>query len=129
MKKILIYGVGSLSNRGCEALVNSTISQIDRDTKISLATFDYNNDKDKVNSAVSKVVNHYINKETDLDITNQYINEWLTIGLNITSNTATVYLGTRQGIYECILNNLSLTINDIEEIVFDSNNCSLYCRK
>ena len=67
MKKILIYGVGSLSNRGCEALVNSTISQIDRNTKISLATFDYKNDKDKVSKVVDKVVNHYLNKESDFD--------------------------------------------------------------
>lgn len=67
MKKILIYGVGSLSNRGCEALVNSTISQIDKDVEISLATFDYNNDKDKVSKTVNKVINHYINKEADFD--------------------------------------------------------------
>ena len=28
-KKILLYGIGSLQNRGCEALVNSTITQFD----------------------------------------------------------------------------------------------------
>lgn len=67
MKKVLIYGVGSLSNRGCEALVNSTISQIDKNVSISLATFDYRNDRDKVGSIVNKVVNHYINKDSDFD--------------------------------------------------------------
>lgn len=67
MKKVLIYGVGSLSNRGCEALVNSTIAQIDKNISISLATFDYANDKEKVSHRVSKVINHYLNKESDFD--------------------------------------------------------------
>lgn len=56
MKKVLIYGVGSLSNRGCEALVNSTISQIDKNVSISLASFDYENDKKKVDSRVKKLL-------------------------------------------------------------------------
>lgn len=67
MKKILIYGVGSLSNRGCEALVNSTISQIDKNVSISLATFDYKNDKDNFDKRIKRVVNHHIDKESDFD--------------------------------------------------------------
>lgn len=67
MKKVLIYGVGSLSNRGCEALVNSTIAQIDKNVSISLASFDYENDKEKVSPRVTKVINHYLNKESDFD--------------------------------------------------------------
>lgn len=59
MKKILIYGVGPLSNRGCEALVNSTISQIDKNVSISLATFHCKTDKDKFDNRI-KVVNHHI---------------------------------------------------------------------
>lgn len=97
-------------------------------TKILSNSKDITNEIEDVSWGIknNKLYLRAINKETDLDITNQYLNEWLTVGLNIASNTATVYLGTRQGIYECILNNLSLTINDMEEIVFDSNNCSLY---
>lgn len=97
-------------------------------TKILSNSKDITNEIEDVSWGIknNKLYLRAINKETDLDITNQYINEWLTIGLNITSNTATVYLGTRQGIYKCTLNNLSLTIDDMEEIVFDSNNCSLY---
>lgn len=97
-------------------------------TKILSNSKDITNEIEDVSWGIknNKLYLKAINKETDLDITNQYINEWLTIGLNITSNTATVYLGTRQGIYKCTLNNLSLTIDDMEEIVFDSNNCSLY---
>lgn len=67
MKKVLIYGVGSLSNRGCEALVNSTIAQIDKNVSISLASFDFENDKKKVSDRVKKIVNHYRNKESDFD--------------------------------------------------------------
>ena len=67
MKKILIYGVGPLSNRGCEALVNSTISQIDKNVSISLATFDYKNDKDNFDKRIKRVVNHHIDKESDFD--------------------------------------------------------------
>ncbi len=67
MKKVLIYGVGPLSNRGCEALVNSTISQIDKNVSISLATFDYKNDKDNFDKRIKRVVNHHIDKESDFD--------------------------------------------------------------
>ena len=67
MKKILIYGVGSLSNRGCEALVNSTICQIDKNIEISLATFDYKNDKDCFDKRIKKIVNHHIDKVEDFD--------------------------------------------------------------
>lgn len=67
MKKVLIYGVGPLSNRDCEALVNSTISQIDKNVSISLATFGYKEDKDRFDKRIKKVVNHHIDKESDFD--------------------------------------------------------------
>lgn len=67
MKKVLIYGVGPLSNRGCEALVNSTISQIDKNVEISLATFGYKNDKNSFDKRINKVINHYIKDESELD--------------------------------------------------------------
>ena len=43
-KKILLYGIGSLRNKGCEAIVDSVIEQIN-EAEIVLATFDYENDK------------------------------------------------------------------------------------
>ena len=58
-KKILIYGIGSLQNRGCEALVNSTISQIDSDVELTAATFDYEHDKNMYRDRIKKIVNHY----------------------------------------------------------------------
>ena len=66
-KKILIYGVSTFKNRGVEAIINSTLGQIDtKDYDITLASYDlpYNSNKytDKV-----KYVDHYrmndLNKE------------------------------------------------------------------
>ena len=57
-KKILLYGIGSLQNRGCEALVNSTIAQFDSTDEIVAATFDYEDRKStRLNS--SHVSNSY----------------------------------------------------------------------
>lgn len=65
-KKILIYGIGSLQNRGCEALVNSTINQIDKDVEIVAATFDYEHDKDMYKKRIKKFVNHHRHNPEDL---------------------------------------------------------------
>ena len=65
-KKILIYGVSTYKNRGVEAIVNSTLNQIDTSKyDISIASYDlsYNTKfyKDKV-----KYIDHYkINNLTD----------------------------------------------------------------
>lgn len=64
-KKILIYGIGSLQNKGCEALVNSTINQIPQDVEISLATFDYKHDKNFYNKHISKIVDHHRQDEKE----------------------------------------------------------------
>lgn len=65
MKKILIYGIGSLKNRGCEALVNSSIYQIDPKVELSVATFNYKEDKNMFKDRIKKTVNHYKNKEEE----------------------------------------------------------------
>lgn len=62
-KKILLYGIGSLQNRGCEALVNSTIAQFDPTDEIVAATFDYENDKDMYKDKIKKFVNHHKHDE------------------------------------------------------------------
>lgn len=66
------------------------------------------------------------NKESRTSIKEVQINEWITIGVTITSSNAIIYLGTRQGIYSCSLNNLSLTANNIGDLLYDNNNCCLY---
>lgn len=65
VKKILIYGIGSLQNRGCEALVNSTIAQIDPNLDIVAATFDYEHDKDMYKDRIKYFVDHHKQKEED----------------------------------------------------------------
>lgn len=65
MKKILIYGIGSLQNRGCEALVNSTIAQIDPKVDIVAATFDYEHDKDMYKERIKCFIDHHKQKEED----------------------------------------------------------------
>lgn len=62
-KKILLYGIGSLQNRGCEALVNSTIAQFDSTDEIVAATFDYENDKDMYKDKIKKFVSHHKHDE------------------------------------------------------------------
>ncbi len=59
-KKILLYGIGTYKNRGIEAILQSTINQIDK-TKydIEVATFDYNYNKKYYNKDITKYINHY----------------------------------------------------------------------
>lgn len=66
------------------------------------------------------------NKENKTSIKEIQLDEWMTIGIVITSSNATIYLGTKQGMYSCSLSNLSLIANNIGDILFDNNNCSLY---
>lgn len=66
MKKILIYGINSLKNRGCEALVNSTIYQIDKDVELTAATFDYDHDKEFYKDRIKKWVKHHKHDEKDM---------------------------------------------------------------
>lgn len=59
-KNILMYGVSTYKNRGVEAIINSTINQIDiNDYNISLASFDYEYNKEFYNNKISKQIKHY----------------------------------------------------------------------
>ena len=59
VKKILLYGIGSLQNKGCEALVNSTIAQINPNIDIVAATFDYEHNKNMYKDRINHFVNHH----------------------------------------------------------------------
>ena len=58
-KKILIYGVSTFKNRGVEAIINSTLGQIDtKDYDITLASYDLPYNTNKYTDRV-KYVDHY----------------------------------------------------------------------
>lgn len=67
VKKILLYGIGSLQNRGCEALVNSTIAQINTDAEIVAATFDYKHDKNMYKDRIKYFVDHHKQNEEEFN--------------------------------------------------------------
>lgn len=68
-KKILLYGVSTYKNRGVEALVQSTINQINKDNyEISIASFDHEYNKDYYKKDVNKYIKHY--KKTE-DLTDR----------------------------------------------------------
>ncbi len=64
-KKMLIYGIGSLQNRGCEALVDSTLNQIGDEYEIKAATFDYEHDKDMYKGKIKKFLDHHKQNEEE----------------------------------------------------------------
>ena len=46
MKKVLLYGIGSFQNRGVEAIIKSTIDQMDESYEVKAATlYNYYNSK------------------------------------------------------------------------------------
>lgn len=63
MKKILLYGIGSYKNRGVEAIVQSALNQLPKDTKIDVASYDINYNKTKYKDKVNKYINHRITYE------------------------------------------------------------------
>lgn len=67
MKNILIYGLNSFKNRGCEALLLSTEKIIKKQSnyKITAATFDFNYNKKFHNEILKGYVKHY-KKESEL---------------------------------------------------------------
>ena len=71
LKKILIYGLGPMKNRGCEALAKTVINQIDDSKNITVATFNYEEDKNRFGNKVSKVINHYKNDESKFTLEEQ----------------------------------------------------------
>ena len=66
-QKILLYGVGTFKNKGCEALVNSTINQIENNARIVAASFDYKNDKNMYKEKIEKFVDHHKHDEQKFD--------------------------------------------------------------
>jgi len=60
-KKILLFGQGTYLNRGCEAIVKSTASNIKRansSNKITVATFDLEYDQNRHKKLIDKYLNH-----------------------------------------------------------------------
>lgn len=66
-KKILIYGVSTYKNRGVEAIINSTLNQIDKDKyEIYIASYDLPYNSNKYTNRVKKYIDHYrINNLTE----------------------------------------------------------------
>lgn len=59
-KKVLLYGLSTYKNKGVEAIVQSTINQIDRKKyKISAASFDYSYNKNFYQREISRYIKHY----------------------------------------------------------------------
>lgn len=59
-KNVLIYGISTYKNRGVEAIVNSTINQIDNHKyNISVASIDYEYNKGFYNEKINKQIKHY----------------------------------------------------------------------
>ena len=85
MKKILLYGIGSFKNRGVEAIIKSTIDEMDNSYYISAATLynSYNGNKylDKIKkyiphiSSDSKIPDTYTNDKNKLKKISSLIDE------------------------------------------------------
>lgn len=56
MKKILMYGIGSYKNRGVEAIVKSTIDQLDKDFKVTIANLYNEENSKKYKNQVAKYI-------------------------------------------------------------------------
>jgi len=66
---ILFFGHGSYLNRGCEAIITTTGSDIkkqNQENKIFVATFDYDNDLNQHNDIVDKYIKHNIKNELNI---------------------------------------------------------------
>ena len=54
-QKILLYGVGTFKNKGVEAIINSTLNQIDKNKyEIAMASHDYTHNQNYYNDRVYK---------------------------------------------------------------------------
>lgn len=68
MKKILLYGVGTYKNKGVEAIIKSTIDQIDNNYQVTVASL-YNKENNKrYNDRISKYMPHISNNAKISDI-------------------------------------------------------------
>lgn len=63
-KRIFIYGIGTYKNRGVEAIINSTLNQIDLNKyEIVVATYNYDYNKKFYTEKIKKYINHYKEKK------------------------------------------------------------------
>ena len=58
-KNILLYGVGTLKNKGVEAIIKSTIKQIGSNFNTYMASHDYDFNKNYYNSKIKEHIKHY----------------------------------------------------------------------
>lgn len=64
MKKILLYGTSTYKNKGVEAIVQSTLNQINtEENEITVATYDIEHNSKYYNDKVSKYIKHYKDKK------------------------------------------------------------------
>ena len=75
-KEILIYGIGTYKNRGVEAIINSTINQINKDYyDVVIGSYDFLNNSKMYKNEIKKYINHY-KTEDELSIKEkEYINK------------------------------------------------------
>lgn len=59
-KKILLYGVGTYKNRGVEAIIQSTLNQInEKDYDLTIASHDHDYNRHYYNDKITKYIKHY----------------------------------------------------------------------
>lgn len=59
-QKVLLYGIGTYKNKGVEAIVQSTLNQIDMNKyEVSAASHDYDYNKTLYNKEIKKYIKHY----------------------------------------------------------------------
>ena len=58
MKKVLLYGIGSFQNRGVEAIIKSTIDQMDESYEIKAATLYNSYNSKKYSNKIKEYVPH-----------------------------------------------------------------------
>lgn len=68
MKRVLIYGIGTYKNRGVEAIIKSTISQMNNEYEVSVASLDNEYNSKKIKKEVKKYIPH-ISEESKIEDT------------------------------------------------------------
>ena len=76
MSKILLYGLSSFKNKGCEAIVNTTLKQFNDTDEVTIATFDFEHDKNYFKGRVKKYIKHYENDESKFTEAETKLNEY-----------------------------------------------------
>lgn len=76
MARILLYGLSTFKNKGCEAIVSTTLNQFNDNDEVTIATFDYDHDKSYFKNKVKKYVRHYENDESKFNEKETKLNEY-----------------------------------------------------